>query len=81
MVSNGYSPRGDVKGYERVIDHVHVTHVIFHKLGMFFIMQLGLEKGVGVVMAKAVPSNKIVAPISNIVKLNSVYLLIFEVFN
>ena len=47
---------------------------------MFFIMQLGPEKGVGVVMAEAVPCNKTIAPISNIVKLNSVYLLIFEVF-
>ena len=67
MVINGYSSRGYVKGYERVIDHVHSTHVIFHKLGTFFIMQLGPEKGVGVVMAKVVLSNKTMAPISNIV--------------
>ena len=45
-------------------------------------MQLGPEIGVGIAMAKAVPSNTTMAP-ALIVKLNlknSAYLLIFEVF-
>ena len=45
-------------------------------------MQLGPEKGVGIAMAKAEPSNTTIAPAS-IVKLNledSADLLIFEVF-
>ena len=36
---------------------------VFHDLGMFSIMQLGLERGVGVAIAKAA-SNKTVAPAS-----------------